>query len=136
WRVAAHRLRRRRSRSDAPHSGRCSLVSTVSMANSTVADRPFDAARWDACTWCRSCGMLSRMRRSLLPADVERYVSTEITPESPLQRRLRDETAKLPMGLMQISADQGALLALLVRMLDARHAIEIGTFTGYSALAV
>jgi predicted O-methyltransferase YrrM len=80
--------------------------------------------------------MLSLMRRSLLPVDVERYVSTEIAQESPLQRRLRDETAALPMGLMQISADQGALLALLVRTLGARHAIEIGTFTGYSALAV
>jgi len=76
------------------------------------------------------------MRRSLLPADVEQYVSTEITLESPLQRRLRDETAALPMGTMQISADQGALFALLVRTIGARRAIEIGTFTGYSALAV
>jgi predicted O-methyltransferase YrrM len=80
--------------------------------------------------------MLVLMRRSLFPADVERYVATEITRESPLQRRLRTETAALPMGLMQISADQGALLALLVRMLGAKRAIEIGTFTGYSALAV
>ena len=80
--------------------------------------------------------MLSCMRRSLLPADVEQYVSTEITLESPLQRRLRDETAALPMGTMQISADQGALFALLVRTIGARRAIEIGTFTGYSALAV
>ena len=76
------------------------------------------------------------MRRSLLPADVEQYVRKEITPESPLQRRLRAETAALPMGMMQISADQGALLALLVRAIGARRAIEIGTFTGYSALAI
>jgi predicted O-methyltransferase YrrM len=76
------------------------------------------------------------MRRSLLPADVEHYVATEITRESALQRRLRTETAALPNGMMQISADQGALLALLVRVLGARRAIEIGTFTGYSALAV
>jgi predicted O-methyltransferase YrrM len=76
------------------------------------------------------------MRRSLLPADVEQYVSAEITRESPLQRRLRNETAALPMGMMQVSADQGALFALLVRTLGARRAIEIGTFTGYSALAI
>ena len=76
------------------------------------------------------------MRRSLLPADVEQYVATQITRESPLQARLRKETAALPMGMMQISADQGALFALLVRMLNAKRAIEIGTFTGYSALAV
>jgi predicted O-methyltransferase YrrM len=80
--------------------------------------------------------MLPSMRRSLLPADVEQYVATEITRESPLQRRLRAETAALPMGLMQISADQGALFALLVRTLGATRAIEVGTFTGYSALAV
>ena len=40
------------------------------------------------------------------------------------------------MGMMQISADQGALFSLLVRTLNAKRAIEIGTFTGYSALAV
>jgi predicted O-methyltransferase YrrM len=76
------------------------------------------------------------MRRSLLPVDVEQYVSTQITRETALQRRLREETSALPMGTMQISADQGALFALLVRTLGARRAIEIGTFTGYSALAV
>ena len=80
--------------------------------------------------------MLFLMRRSLLPVDVEQYVSTKITRESPLQARLRAETAALPMGMMQISADQGALLALLVRTLGAKRAVEIGTFTGYSALAV
>ena len=80
--------------------------------------------------------MLVAMRRSLLPAAVERYVATEITAETALQRRLRVETAMLPRGGMQISADQGALLALLVRAIGARRAIEIGTFTGYSALAI
>jgi O-methyltransferase len=76
------------------------------------------------------------MRRSLLPEDVERYVAAEITRDSPLQRRLRAETLALPQGMMQISADQGALLALLALTVGARRAIEIGTFTGYSALAV
>jgi caffeoyl-CoA O-methyltransferase len=76
------------------------------------------------------------MRRSLLPDDVERYVREQITAETPLQRRLRADTAKLPNGSMQISADQGALLALLMRVIGARRAIEIGTFTGYSALAI
>jgi predicted O-methyltransferase YrrM len=75
-------------------------------------------------------------KRSLVPDAVERYVSEEITRETPLQRRLRAETAALPRGRMQIGPDQGALLALLVRLLGARRALEIGTFTGYSALAV
>ena len=76
------------------------------------------------------------MPRSLLPEDVERYVAIEMTRESALQQRLRAETKSLPMGMMQIGADQGALLRLLVRTVDARRAVEIGTFTGYSALVV
>jgi predicted O-methyltransferase YrrM len=76
------------------------------------------------------------MARTLLPAKVERYVTEEITRETPLQKRLRAETARLPQGGMQIGADQGALLALLVGSIGARMALEIGTFTGYSALAV
>ena len=76
------------------------------------------------------------MGHSLLPEYVERYVVDEITAQSALQRRLRAETAKLSNAGMQISADQGALLALLARTIGARRAIEVGTFTGYSALAV
>jgi predicted O-methyltransferase YrrM len=74
--------------------------------------------------------------RSLLPDEVERYVGEVITKETPLQKRLRAETAKLPMAMMQIGPDQGALLALLVRLIGAKHTLEIGTFTGYSALTV
>ena len=58
------------------------------------------------------------------------------TRETREQRELRDETARLPMAGMQIGADQGALLQVLVRVLRAKRCIEIGTFTGYSALSV
>jgi predicted O-methyltransferase YrrM len=74
--------------------------------------------------------------RSLLPQAVDDYLRTVVARESPLQQRLREETAKLPMGGMQIGADQGVFLAFLVRLIGARNAIEIGTFTGYSALSV
>ena len=74
--------------------------------------------------------------RSLLPQAVDDYLRTVVARESPLQQRLRDETAKLPMGGMQIGADQGVFLAFLVRLIGARNAIEIGTFTGYSALSI
>ena len=74
--------------------------------------------------------------RSLLPDALDDYVRNVATRESPLQRRLRDETAQLPQAGMQIGSDQGAFLALLVRLIRARSALEIGTFTGYSALAV
>ncbi|HTQ02179.1 MAG TPA: class I SAM-dependent methyltransferase [Casimicrobiaceae bacterium] len=76
------------------------------------------------------------MSRSLLPEAVERYVALDVTRESDVQKRLRAETALLPQAGMQIGPDQGALLALLARTIEARRAIEIGTFTGYSALAV
>jgi predicted O-methyltransferase YrrM len=74
--------------------------------------------------------------RSLLPQAVDDYLRTVVARESPLQQRLRAETSRLPMGGMQIGADQGVLLAFLVRLIGAKNAIEVGTFTGYSALAV
>ena len=80
--------------------------------------------------------MLVPMSRSLLPEAVERYVARDATREGEVQKRLRAETARLPQAGMQIGPDQGALLALLARTIGARRAIEIGTFTGYSALAV
>ena len=74
--------------------------------------------------------------RSFLPEAVDDYLTTVVSRESPVHQRLRAETARLPMGGMQIGADQGVLLAFLARLVGARTAIEIGTFTGYSALCV
>jgi predicted O-methyltransferase YrrM len=54
--------------------------------------------------------------------------------EPPILRRLREETMAMPMSGMQISPEQGQFMALLVRMIGARRILEIGTFTGYSAL--
>ncbi len=54
--------------------------------------------------------------------------------ESPLLAALRELTAQMPTANMQIAPEQGALLALLVRLLGARRCIEVGTFTGYSTL--
>jgi len=50
--------------------------------------------------------------------------------------RVRAETERMPMAQMQVSADQGALIELLVRLTGARHALEVGTFTGYSAICI
>lgn len=49
---------------------------------------------------------------------------------------LRDETAKDPMAIMQIAPEQGQFMALLVKLLGATRIIEVGTFTGYSALCM
>ncbi len=56
--------------------------------------------------------------------------------ESPQLARLREETAALPASGMQISPEQGALMAMLVRLTGARRILEVGTFTGYSSLAM
>ena len=73
--------------------------------------------------------------RSLLPDLLERYVAAW-HQETPVLQRLRAETATLPDAGMQIGADQAAFMALLVGIMDAKRCLEIGTFTGYSALAV
>jgi predicted O-methyltransferase YrrM len=56
--------------------------------------------------------------------------------EAPLLRRLRDETAQLPMARWQIAPEQGQFMALLVQLCGARKILEIGSFTGYSALCM
>jgi caffeoyl-CoA O-methyltransferase len=50
--------------------------------------------------------------------------------------RLREETSKNPHAGMQIGPEQGQLMALLAKLIDAKRCIEIGVFTGYSALVV
>ena len=71
-----------------------------------------------------------------LPVKLAAYVAATGTRETAVQRRLRAATKKIPMGGMQIGPDQAALMQLLVRALGAKRCLEIGTFTGYSALAV
>ncbi len=67
---------------------------------------------------------------------LDNYVINYGTRETPLMRRLRADTQEMRAGNMQIGPDQGALLRFLVRLIGARHGLEIGTFTGYSALAI
>jgi caffeoyl-CoA O-methyltransferase len=50
--------------------------------------------------------------------------------------RVRAETAARPDAAMQIAADQGALMELVVRLIGAKDALEVGTFTGYSAICI
>ena len=56
--------------------------------------------------------------------------------ETPLLKRLREETAALPVARWQIAPEQGQFMALLVKLTGARRLLEIGTFTGYSALCM
>jgi predicted O-methyltransferase YrrM len=76
------------------------------------------------------------MRTLLLDEEVNRYLLACSSREQPALARLRTATATLPEAEMQIGPDQGQLMALLVRLIGARRCIEVGTYTGYSALAV
>jgi predicted O-methyltransferase YrrM len=71
-----------------------------------------------------------------LPKKLAAYVLAVGVRETAVQRRLRAVTRRIPFGTMQIGAEQAALMQQLVRMTGARRCIEVGTFTGYSALAV
>lgn len=75
------------------------------------------------------------MRTTLLNEKIYRYV-LDSSREPDVLARLRDATASLPNSIMQVGPDQGQLMAMLVKLIGARRCIEVGTYTGYSALAV
>lgn len=64
------------------------------------------------------------------------YVLTHSLREHPAQTALREATRGHERASMQISPEQGQFMALLVKLMGARNAIEVGVFTGYSALSV
>lgn len=78
------------------------------------------------------------MGKKTLPLDdrLYEYLLSVSLREAPLLKQLREETDKLEAAAMQISADQGQFMALLLKLINARRVIEIGTFTGYSALVM
>ena len=72
-----------------------------------------------------------------LTPDLYDYLSARRSERDPVLAELVLETEKLGgISLMQIAQDQGALLTLLVRVIGARNAIEVGTFTGYSGISI
>jgi len=64
------------------------------------------------------------------------YLLENSLRETDVMRRLREETSRHGASGMQISPEQGQFMALLVQLTGARRCIEVGTFTGYSALCV
>jgi predicted O-methyltransferase YrrM len=78
------------------------------------------------------------MRRNsiTLTEELSDYIAGVSLREPDVLRRLRAETARVPMAGMQIAPDQGQFMALLARLTGARRCLEVGAFTGYSALVV
>jgi O-methyltransferase len=76
-------------------------------------------------------GMSSQI---FLDEKLHKYLQSVSLREPEVLTRLRAETAKLEMARMQISAEQGQFMALLLKLMGAKLYLEVGTFTGYSAL--
>ena len=71
-----------------------------------------------------------------LDARLHAWLLDQLPPEHPELLRLREATARLPEAVMQIAPEQGRFMQWLVKLVAARRILEIGTFTGYSALAM
>lgn len=71
-----------------------------------------------------------------LTESLHHYLLSTSLREPPILTRLREETARYPYALMQIAPEQGQFMALLVQLMGAQRCIELGVFTGYSALCV
>jgi caffeoyl-CoA O-methyltransferase len=81
--------------------------------------------------------MADRPKSFNLSAEVHAYLVEHGSAPDPIARELIEETAGLgAIAIMQIAPEQGAFMTLLARLMGARRAIEIGTFTGYSALCL
>ena len=78
---------------------------------------------------------MSNRTLGLEPALYEYLLSVSLR-EHPALTALRDRTANYPMSQMQIAPEQGQFMALLVKLANVKKALELGVFTGYSALAV
>jgi caffeoyl-CoA O-methyltransferase len=78
-----------------------------------------------------------RPKATPLTSDLHAYLLAHGTPPDPVQRSLIEATRALGgIALMQVAPEQGAFMTLLVRAIGARNALEVGTFTGYSALCI
>lgn len=71
-----------------------------------------------------------------LTPQLYRYLQQVSLREHPVLKALREETHQLAVAKMQISPEQGQFMGLLIQLLNAKKTLDIGTFTGYSALAV
>ncbi|MDX6580945.1 MAG: caffeoyl-CoA O-methyltransferase [Solirubrobacterales bacterium] len=72
-----------------------------------------------------------------LSDELHDYMVAHGARQDDVLRRVQEETALMgEIAVMQIAPDQGALMTLLARLIGAREAIELGTFTGYSAICI
>jgi len=81
--------------------------------------------------------MAQREKFTALTGELYDYMRAHGHNRDPLLKELAEETSKLGrVSQMQVSAEEGTLMGILVRALGVRSAVEVGTFTGYSSLCV
>jgi len=78
--------------------------------------------------------MVRGPKTNLSPDSIE-YLA-RLSRQDEVLKQVEEETSRMPRAMMQIAPDQGALMELLVRATNATDALEVGTFTGYSAICI
>jgi predicted O-methyltransferase YrrM len=76
------------------------------------------------------------MKQLSLTPELHAYMLDISLREHPVLNALRLETEKMPLALMQVAPEQAQFMQFLIRILNAKKVLELGTFTGYSALAM
>jgi hypothetical protein len=94
------------------------------------------AAKRNRIRACISLSLIMTARSAFLDERVQQYIVSATVDEHPVLARLRAETAPMPNAGMQIGADQGRFMQFLAQTIGARRYVEVGVFTGYSALAL
>ncbi|MCP0914454.1 class I SAM-dependent methyltransferase [Legionella sp. 27cVA30] len=76
------------------------------------------------------------MKHINMTPELYEYLLQTSVQEHPVLKALREETAKLPLANMQIAPEQAQFMQFLLRIIGAKNVLELGTFTGYSSLAM
>lgn len=76
------------------------------------------------------------MKNVFVKDNIFEYLLNYGVKESGILKEIRDFTSKMPNSIMQISSEQGQFIGVLVKALNVKKAIEIGTFTGYSSIVI
>ncbi len=113
------------------------MVSSLLAVAGGVPDRTRQLTRRVRRSGSVTCALVAEPKSFLLTAELSEYLVAHGSPPDSVQRGLIEATAALgAVSGMQIAPEQGAFLTIFTQLVGARTAIEIGTFTGYSALCI